>query len=111
MNMFTRLSAFVIALGVFASPVVAAPDSAFIGPDGQVSVPLILHRGNGTHRVTFVGSCVVEFDKSFAATGNNGQCTAEKIAVAQEIVSRQQPSPYLTDIQVVRGTVPAKPAN
>jgi hypothetical protein len=111
MDMFTRLSAFVIAAGIAASPVAAAPESAFIGPDGEVQTPLILHRGNGTHRVTSVGSCVVEFNQSYAATGNNGQCTAEKIAVAQEIVSRQQPAPYLTDIQVVRGTVPAKPAN
>lgn len=109
--MFYKLSAIAIAAAGLAGPAAAAPESAFIGPDGQVRAPLILHRADGTHRVTFVGSCVVEFDRTFAATSNNGICTADEIAVALDIVTRQQPLPYLTDIQVVRGTVPGQAGN
>jgi hypothetical protein len=104
--MFNKLSTIAIAFAVLAGPVAAAPDSAFIGPDGLLQEPLVLHRYEGTHRVTFVGTCVVEFSAANVITSNTGECTAERLAIAQEIVSLQAPAPIVTDVQVVRGRLP-----
>ena len=99
--MLSKLTALAIAAGVLATPTFA---ETFVVIDSQPA-PLVLHRVDGTHRVTFA-NCAVEFDTAWVATGTEGVCDAMQMEIAGNIVHMQSPEPYVAGTVVARDVSP-----